>query len=325
MRRVWLTVALSCAVLGGGSAAHAQETKPPAESADEVEAVVVTARRIGVPVWRVGTGPSAIIFVGSIGRIPKEVTWRQNELEAAVAGSRKVLYGVDFTITAGDLYRVLFKRGRWTDLPKGETLATLIGPELNARLAAYAAAGELDRDYAQLRPWYIANKLRSQARREAVGGVSASRVAGRAAGQAKVPVEALFKRRFNDVITRAPEERPSDVACLRAVADAADAGPAALHARAQAWTRSRVVEVLASPWTQAEGLCWPEGESGLGPELRTAWRAAVKRELGEPGAVVAIVPMRYLAESGGLLDDLQAQGYTVEGPRWRADQATPTD
>jgi hypothetical protein len=33
---------------------------------------------------------------------------------------------------------------------------------------------------------------------------------------------------------------------------------------------------------------------------------------------VAVVPLRYLAEPGGLLDDLEAQGYAIQGPRWRA-------
>ena len=100
---------------------------------------------------------------------------------------------------------------------------------------------------------------------------------------------------------------------------AAEAGPAVGRERALAWTRSRIVEVLDSPLTKAEGLCWPEGDADLGPELRQAWRTAVRRELAAPGAVVAIVPLRYLAEPGGLLDDLSAQGYAVDGPRWRAE------
>ena len=53
------------------------------------------------------------------------------------------------------------------------------------------------------------------------------------------------------------------------------------------------------------------------PALRNAWRAAVRQELTRPGAIVALVPVRYLTETGGLLDDLQAQGHAIDGPTWR--------
>lgn len=320
MKRVRGRALLSISVvLVLASAAAAQSTPAaPADDANEVEAVVVTARRSGLPVWRVGDENSAIVFVGAITSLPKDVTWRQAELEEAVAGSRKVLHSVELNVTAGDLYRVLLKRGRWTDLPSGERLSAKLDPELARRLAGYAAAGKLSRNYDRLRPWYAARRLRRAARSGGGGGVTALDVATKAAKRYKRPVVSVLPLFFNDVMARAPEERPTDIDCLRAVADAADAGPGALMARARSWTRGRVSEVIASPWTRSESLCWPEGDSGAGAPLRTAWRTAAKSELARPGAVVAVVPLLYLAEPGGLLDDLQAEGYAIEGPRWRS-------
>jgi uncharacterized protein YbaP (TraB family) len=306
-----------CALLLAASAASAQT--PPASVPDEgteVEAVVVTARRIGIPVWTVSGPNSAVIFIGSIGSTPADVPWRTSELEAAVDGSRKVLHSAALSATMGDVYRLLFKRGRWTDLPEGESLDDRIDPALRARLARLATAGKLPRDYRRLRPWYAANRLNRGALRAGGldDGASAFGVARRAARKRKLPVEPALNRAVKEVLDQAANQRTTDVACLQATASAAEAGAPMVRARALAWTRSRVGEVLASPLTQAEGLCFPDGEADLGPELRRAWRTIVGRELAQPGAVVAVVPLRYLAEPGGLLDDLSAQGYAVKGP-----------
>ncbi len=55
---------------------------------------------------------------------------------------------------------------------------------------------------------------------------------------------------------------------------------------------------------RAEGL----GRIGM-PQIR--------RLMSEPQLTVAVVSLGTLAEVGGVLDDLQAAGFTVQGPRWR--------
>jgi len=34
-----------------------------------------------------------------------------------------------------------------------------------------------------------------------------------------------------------------------------------------------------------------------------------------------VAPLRVLAETGGVLDDLERRGFEIIGPDWRADQA----
>ena len=41
--------------------------------------------------------------------------------------------------------------------------------------------------------------------------------------------------------------------------------------------------------------------------------------LGEPGVTMAVAQLRVLAEPDGVLDGLEAQGYEIEGPAWKAD------
>jgi len=288
------------------------------QSVTEVEEVVVTARRIGVPVWRVGDADSAIIFVGGIGAVPTDVAWRSSELEEAIRGSRKLIHTASVQAGLMDMYRLRFGRGRWTDLPHGQSPDARIGPDLRERLSRLAAAGQLPPDYDQLRPWYIAHRLRGALVRQNGGeGATALAVALRAARRNRVPIEPALAAPFRAATAEMSKQRTSDIACLEASVGSAEAGVSMLRDRAAAWTRSRVSEVLGSPLSKAEAFCWPQSDADLGPVLREAWRDVTRRELALPGAVVAVAPLRFLAEPGGLLDELEAQGFEVEGPRWR--------
>lgn len=318
-----LAAVLSALALAAGQPAPAAvpdaAPAPDAEVSTEVAEVVVTARRIGVPVWRVGDGRSAVVFVGAIGAVPESVRWNTAELERAVAGSRRVLYGADVDFTLGDLFRIVFRNGRWIELPEGRSLDTVVGPDLARRLDAQAAADRIPRDWRRQRAWWIAARLQLSItrRREIERGVTAREAADRAAGRAGVRHAPVLQARFNDVIENAAQDRPTDSACLLAWTEVAEAGDAIFAERAQAWTRSRIAETVASPVSRAEATCWPDSDPTLAPRLRQAWRDAVRRELAQPGAVVAVVPLPYLVEQGGLLDDLQGQGLSIDGPAWR--------
>ena len=40
--------------------------------------------------------------------------------------------------------------------------------------------------------------------------------------------------------------------------------------------------------------------------------------LNEAGTTLAVAPLRLLAEPGGVLDRLQADGFEIVGPEWKA-------
>ena len=95
-------------------------------------------------------------------------------------------------------------------------------------------------------------------------------------------------------------------------------GGGEVRLRAEAWRGLRVAEVLASPVDQAVDRCWPWGDPQIGPQLRTEWTDAIAEALTQPGLTMAVAPLRRLAEPGGVLDALAAQGFEVDGPEWRA-------
>ena len=60
------------------------------------------------------------------------------------------------------------------------------------------------------------------------------------------------------------------------------------------------------------------GDPQIGPQLRTEWTDAIAQALTQPGLTMAVAPLRRLAEPGGVLDALEAQGFEVDGPQWKA-------
>ena len=108
--------------------------------------------------------------------------------------------------------------------------------------------------------------------------------------------------------------------CLQASIRAAEDGPGAAMARAEAWRRRQVVEVMAMPLEQALAQCWPWGDPALSVQLRDQWSAALDEALAQPGVTLAVVPLRVLAETDGALDQMRGAGLDVSGPPWKAGQ-----
>lgn len=73
------------------SIAPAKAQAPSAPHA-EVEEIVVTARRTGVPVWRV-TGPkTTVILIGSIEGVAKETKWDPAALTETLKKANQVMF-----------------------------------------------------------------------------------------------------------------------------------------------------------------------------------------------------------------------------------------
>jgi uncharacterized protein YbaP (TraB family) len=313
-----VVLAMSCAVLAWGSCAVGQirETQPLDDN--QVEAVVVTARRIGVPVWRVSQGRSTLILVGEIQGVPKDAPWRPAELERTVAQADAVIFPHNVRGSPADIARMLWRMRSFIFLPKGKTLADYVDARTMERLRAVDTSGVGGPSPLNLHPWMVADELMT------VAG------AGELLGEERV-ADAVAKavrkhRKKREVVGVYPASRVLDayligpgahVPCLKAAIATAEAGREASARRIADWTRSRVPEVIASPAEQAYDLCWP---FGAGPaRLRADWRAALDRKLAAPGVTVAVLPLLFLAEGGGVLDRLAARGLEISGPRWRAE------
>jgi hypothetical protein len=127
-----------------------------------------------------------------------------------------------------------------------------------------------------------------------------------------VPVpEEKAKPLIKDLFASTPQDH---LPCLHASIALAEAGPAAIQARSDAWAERRVRAVLASPVQAVGKSCWPVAQVSTPPD---ALIAQMKRLLAEPKVTVAVLSLGTLAERGGILDALEAAGFDIEGPPWK--------
>ena len=143
----------------------------------------------------------------------------------------------------------------------------------------------------------------------------------KAVRDARIPVRPVDTVRGDEIVDSLITAPPATYAtCLERALAAAEAGPEGAAIRISDWRARRVPEVMAQPLEQALGLCWPWGDPEIAPLLRRQWAEAVQTALGEPGVTMAVAQLRVMAEPDGVLDGLEAQGYEIEGPAWKADR-----
>lgn len=298
------------------STGWAQDVAGPVDTVDDI---VVEARRSGAPIWEVTRDGSTVLLVGEIGGIPEATPWSASALEAATARSQRVMSGTGVQASFSDLFRLIWRSRTLTRLPGQTTSADYLSPDWQTRLDAVEA--RIDEDYGRQSFLLTAGDLlRDGAGYGRATADDAGDVVRRAARKARIPVrsvqaDARGDQLVEDLLTAPPQTR---LTCLHAAILAAEAGPEAVLARGRAWTRFEVTKVMASPIQEALEVCWPWGDPTLGPQLKTAWTTAIEGALTETGVTMAVAPLGLLAETGGVLDRLEAQGAVIEGPEWKA-------
>ena len=296
------------------------QTPSQDERVDTVDEVVVVARRAGAPMWEISSGDSTVILVGAISGIPREFAWRPEALEAATARSQRILYPQEGRASLSDVFRLIWRIRTIARLPNGKTTADYLSPDMQARLEALKAD---DRNPAWRTQSFVGLSfdLLEKAGFERRGGRGAADAFRRAARTAHVDGEPVGIVRGDELVDNLITQPPETyLPCLEASIRAAEAGPDGATARLEAWRSLQVEAVLATPLDKALNLCWPSGDPEIAPVLRGQWADAAKLGLTRPGVTMGVAPLRILAEPGGVLDQLEAQGLEIHGPIWREDQ-----
>lgn len=312
--RLILGLILSLFLFAQPFAAAAQE-----EQETSVDEVIVIARRSGAPMWIIEQGDNTLILVGSLQGMPRDLDWSPDALEAAAARSDRILFPPEGRASPMDLLRVMWRIRSIGWLPKDTTTADYLSPEVQARLETAMADQRGDNWRTQSLLMLGIDLMQEKAGYER-GGNSAVDVVRRASRRARVPGEPVGVVRGDEIVDSLISAAPASHApCLEASLAAAEAGKDEFQNRANAWRRFNVAAVVASPLDRALFQCWPWGDPEIGPQLKTAWLTAIETALGQEGVTLAVAPTRLLAEPGGVLDDLDARGFVIEGPNWRAE------
>lgn len=307
--------AAAMAAIALASAAPAQ-TGP--DDRAQVDDIVVTGRKSGVPMWIVRGEATTLVLVGGINGVSKTTHWDPAALTEALRKADRVMFPQSYALTASPFRAIgwMVKLNKMGSLPKGQTLSAIAGPQAMRRLAALRARNMVRADYDRRHPLHLANDLRDRAKGDIDYGRNVADYAASAARKHKltevVPIHrSKAKPVVKDLFASTPEEH---LPCLEASLTLAEAGPAAVQARSDAWAARRVPEVLASPADPVYERCWP---SGIFAERNAELLPQMKQLLAEPQITVAVLGLRTLAERGGILDGLEAAGFDIQGPAWK--------
>ncbi len=280
-------------------------------------AIVVTAQRSGAPMWTIDTPTGTIILVGEIRAIPKTVRWEPARLEEATRQADRVILGARPKVSPGDIFRLIFSGGKFTKLPDKTVASQYLSPEQWARLQALGTAH--DEDYARSSFLLTSFQLLSKELRfNRDTGDDTTDVVRKAADKADVPTARAATLRGEDLLDNLAEAPPAThIPCLTAAMDALEGGPPIVEQRGTDWRRYDIPAVMANPLEKALGQCWPWADDEVGGELRTIWVDRIAEASTAKGTTLAVVPLRVLAESGGVLDQLDARGFDIAGPPWK--------
>jgi uncharacterized protein YbaP (TraB family) len=291
--------------------ATAQDPAPTESS------IVVTAQRSGAPMWTIDTPKGTIILVGEIRAIPKTTPWQPDRLKDATAQASRVILGARPKISPGDVFRIMFSGGKFTKLPDDSVASDYLDAAQWTRLEKLGTAQE--EDYSR-QSFLITSfqLLRKELRFNRDTADDASDVVKDAAEKANVPITRAATLRGEDIIDNLAEAPPAaHIPCLAAAMDAVEVGPDIVEQRGADWRRYDIPAVMANPLETALGRCWPWADETLGNELRTIWVDQIAEASSAKGVTLAVVPLRVLAESGGVLDQLAQRGFDISGPEWK--------
>jgi hypothetical protein len=291
----------------------AEEPQPPQN------AIVVTAQRSGAPMWTIDTDSGTVILVGEIRRVPEATPWFPDRLEEAASGADRVIIGARPKFSPGDFFRLIFRGGRFTKLPDKTVAGDYLNPAQRARLAALE--DKYDKDYD--RGSFLITSFNLLARQldfdDDTLDDEATDIVRKAADKADIPILRPERFRGEDLLDNLSEANPQgQIPCLEAAMSATEAGPSIIEQRGRDWTKFNVVGVMQNPLEIALGRCWPWADPEVGTQIRDQWTAMISEATRQTGTTLAAVPLRLLAEPGGVLDQLEAEGLVISGPEWRA-------
>lgn len=306
---------IGAAAMAAIAAASAAQT--PAAQQSQANEVVVTGRRSGVPLWTVRSDTTTLVLVGAIEGVSKTTYWDPAALTEALRKADRLMFPEmqEFTASPFKMIGWLAKWKKMASLPKDQNLGQFASPGDIRRLASLSARGAVRRDFQRRHPLHLAIELRDKAKGDIKYGSTVYQHARAVARQHKLKLVPIARSKAKplakDLFTSTPGEH---VPCLMAAIAMAEAGPSAIQARSDAWAARRVPDVLRSPTDGVHQSCWPAEYVG---RPSTELPAQMKQLLAEPQVTVAVLSLRTIAETGGLLDQLEAAGYDIQGPAWK--------
>ncbi|WP_448101780.1 TraB/GumN family protein [Luteibacter jiangsuensis] len=313
----------------------AAQQAPAAANVPTLEAVTVQGEQPGPGLWRATHDGRTLFILGSLAPLPRDMTWKTDEIEAALAHSGALISLPRVRIKPntgffGRLALLPFLIGV-RNAPDGATLKDTVPPDVYARwLAVKARYIGNDRGVERYRPIFAVLELYKSAVKKTGLGKSGEIVRtvsdlARKHGVKEVPVEyTLLVDDPRAAIRSFKRSTLDDVSCFAQSVDNIDAQLADMTRRANAWATGDIAALRDERSERQRATCMNAvteggvaqriGLADVPKALRETWLAAVEATMAAHEQAVAIVPIDDLLGADGYLDALREKGYAVASP-----------
>jgi uncharacterized protein YbaP (TraB family) len=321
---LWVTGAL----MNGAdvpAATPVSQASPAPQVLDEID---VVGERPGPRLWKITKGDHTLWLLGTLTHIPKRMTWRSSEVEAALAQSQELLdSGLAVSASVGPIAAVkLYFQWRHTEKnPEHTTLKTWVPLALYTRFEALKANFDSgDNSIEELRPSLAALRLYDRAV-DAAGLTERDEIEKAVVKLAKkqhVPVQRP-KLRVDDPAAALKEVSslpPSlEVDCLSATVLRIETDLQNMQQRAVAWSVGDIDKLRALPFPNQRDVCITAISNSarmkaLVDTAQQAWLDEVESALNRNRVSFAMRPIYELLDGSGPIAKLLAAGYKIEGP-----------
>jgi hypothetical protein len=312
--RVLIAVGLALATSAPAATSAPGAARTPDPEATVVQELVVTSHAGGPAWWRVSSGGSTVYVLGVPEALPKGSRWDMTLTRRRLTGAQELIEPPVVTAGLGDLFALLGARKHFRS--KGPMENTLPA-DLRARFLAERPRLNGDaRAYSGWTPLVAALLMVSDFRRRA--GLQEREPAGTVTRLARSQdVKVVPAGKFRAVsLVRAAEIglSQSGPACMADALDEIEAGADRVKAAAEGWAHGDVAAALTAQRGYEKCLVsLPEGVD-IATQTMIDTTATIAAALAVPGHSVAVVNLRTLLAQGGVLQRLQARGYTVSLP-----------
>jgi len=309
------------------SAADMTATDPTISNDSPMEEVIVTGEWPGPQLWKISKGNHVVWMLGTLQPLPKSMVWKYTEVEQVLAQSQQVIgrTNVKPKVTIFGMLPLYLQFRKASKLADDQTLKDVLPAELYQRYQTLLSTYKIrDKDMERLHPIVAAGRLYQNV-------IEANGLTGKNDIQ-----EMVFKLadrhnvKVNDFTLKveAPKEIlkeasqvpiAAEIACFDDTVAGLENDLTLLKKRAASWARGDVdaLRKLIPVQTRTkcrEAILSLQRVKEISDQVKSVWFNAITESLDRYNVALALGSVYDLIGKDGVLDQLRAAGYQVEGP-----------
>ncbi len=287
-------------------------------SAGRVTAVAIAVALLGgatwaaPPMWRVNGPKGSAVLFGSIHMLPAGLAWRSEALTTAVVAADELWFEIPI---GGDAdartTRLLLARG---DLPRGDTLASHMSPDMLRRLDADAVdVGLAPAALSGMRPW-LADATLSIAADARSGALASDGVERQINAIApSTATRHALETAADQIGVLAGGSMAEQIDLLAVTLDEVETKPSRYPVLVAAWAAGDLVTLRREALDPLNAAS-PRAYRALITERNRRWVREIEHRLRRRGDIVIVVGVGHLIGPNGVPALLRADGLSVNGP-----------